>query len=546
MTAVPTGATAEGVPPPSAIVETDKGLKKSAIGLLSSIVIGTASVAPAYSLAATLGLVVAAVGLQSPIIMLLAFVPMLFIAFGYQGLNEIDPDCGTTFTWGARVFGPKTGWLGGWAIIVADIIVMANLAQIAGGYGFQLVGATGLANSTGWTEVAGIIWIIVMTLICYIGIEVSVNLQRVLLSLELVMLALLAVVALVKVYGSNAPAGSIHIAASWFNPFNVPSFSALTQGLLLAVFIYWGWDTAVSVNEETKDKSKTPGRAAVISTVLLLVTYGIVTVSAQAFAGVGTTGNGLANGDNVGDVLSGLGSSVFGTAGLGWFLSKLLVLMVLTSASASTQTTIMPTARTALSMAGHKAIPGKFARVHPKFQTPTWSTITMGLASIAFYVAFSQISSNVLSDSISSLGLAIAFYYGLTGLACFWFYIPLVRRGRRDGNTVWLKCILPLLGALILFAFFFYACHIYWSPSYGYTQWQMPFPPHWDIGGVFLTGIGALVIGIPLMYIQRLGSPSFFRGETVPKSKVEDRLSGGVLPGTITGNLGETTTDDTV
>ena len=502
-----------------------KGLKANALGLTSSIVIATASVAPAYSLAASLGLVVLSVGVQSPTIMLMAFVPMLFIAYGYQGLNEIDPDCGTTFTWGARVFGPKTGWMGGWAIIVADVIVMANLAQIAGQYGFQLVGANGLAASAGWSEVAGIIWIAVMTLICYIGIEVSARMQVALLSIELLMLGVLSITALVKVYDGHAPKGSMHISGSWFNPFDIPSFSALTLGLLTALFIYWGWDTAVSVNEETKDKSKTPGRAAVLSTVLLLVTYGIVTVAAQAFAGVGTTGNGLANANNVGDVLSGLGTSVFGSAGLGWFLAKLLVLMVLTSASASTQTTIMPTARTALSMAGHRAIPTHFARVHPRFQTPTWSTITMGLASIAFYAAFIQISSNVLSDSISSLGLAIAFYYGLTGLACFWYYLPLVRRGRRDGNTVWLKCIFPLIGALILFAFFFYACHIYWSPGYGYTQWQMPFSPHWDIGGVFLTGIGALVLGIPLMYIQRFANPPFFRGETIPKTKATDLVA---------------------
>jgi len=500
----------------------DKGLKSDALGLLSSIVIGTASVAPAYSLAATLGFVVAAVGLQSPIIMLLAFVPMLLIAFGYQGLNEYDPDCGTTFTWGARVFGPKTGWLGGWAIIAADVIVMANLAQIAGGYGFQLVGANGVAQSAGWTEVAGIIWIVLMTLICYIGIEVSAWLQKVLLTVELVMLALLSITALVKVYGSHPPAGSIHIAGSWFNPLDVSSFSTLTSGLLLAVFIYWGWDTAVSINEETKDKSKTPGRAAVLSTVLLLVIYGVVTVSAQAFAGVGDKGLGLANSDNSGDVLSGLGGAIFGTTGFGWFLSKLLVLMVLTSASASTQTTIMPTARTALSMASHGAIPRGFARVHPRFRTPSWSTIGMGIASIAFYAALTKISGNVLSDSISSLGLAIAFYYGLTGIACFWHYLPQVRAARRTGGAgaqrkLWLYCVLPLLGGLTLWTFFGYACHIFWDPSYGSTHWDMPFAPHWSIGGVFLTGIGALVIGIPLMYVYRFVRPAYFRGEVLRK-----------------------------
>ena len=103
------------------------------------MVIGVASTAPGYSLAAVLTLVVAAVGLQSPAVLILAFVPMLFIAASYYYMNRADPDCGTTFSWVTRAMGPWAGWIGGWAIIVADIIVMANLAQIAGLYGFLLV-----------------------------------------------------------------------------------------------------------------------------------------------------------------------------------------------------------------------------------------------------------------------------------------------------------------------------------------------------------------------------------------------------------------------
>ncbi len=60
------------------------------------------------------------------------------------------------------------------------------------------------------------------------------------------------------------------------------------------VFIYWGWDTALSVNEETKDPAKTPGRSAILSTLILVVTYGIAIFGAQSFAGIGTTGIGLA------------------------------------------------------------------------------------------------------------------------------------------------------------------------------------------------------------------------------------------------------------
>ena len=116
-----------------------KGLKSGALGLISSTVVGVASTAPAYSLAATLGFVVVLIGPKSPIVTILAFVPMLLISFAYNELNKADPDCGTIFTWGTRAFGPRTGWMGGWAIVAADVLVMASLAQIAGQYVFLLV-----------------------------------------------------------------------------------------------------------------------------------------------------------------------------------------------------------------------------------------------------------------------------------------------------------------------------------------------------------------------------------------------------------------------
>src|SRR5580698_6317484 len=169
----------------------DKGLKSGALGLFSSVVVGVASTAPAYSLAATLGFVVIAIkGLQSPIIAILAFVPMLFISYAYKELNNADPDCGTTFTWATRAFGPKTGWFGGWGIVAADILVMASLAQIAGQYVFLLFGAKSIGGnpSSGWVLLVGIIWMILMTYICYRGIEVSAMLQRALLGIEIVIL----------------------------------------------------------------------------------------------------------------------------------------------------------------------------------------------------------------------------------------------------------------------------------------------------------------------------------------------------------------------
>src|SRR5881296_183746 len=162
---------------------TDKGLKSGALGLISTTVIATASVAPAYSIAATLVFVVGAVALQAPAVAVLAFIPMLLCSIGYSELNKADPDCGTTFTWATRAFGPRTGWAGGWAIVAADVLVMASLAQVAGQYVFLLFGTKSIGgNATSvWVLLVGVAWIAAMTYICYRGIEVSAAFQRVLL-----------------------------------------------------------------------------------------------------------------------------------------------------------------------------------------------------------------------------------------------------------------------------------------------------------------------------------------------------------------------------
>src|SRR5215475_15184007 len=151
--------------------QVDKGLKSGALGLVSTTVIGVASTAPAYSLAATLGFMVAVVGLGSPIVAVLAFIPIFLTSIGYNELNKADPDCGTTFTWGTRAFGPRTGWAGGWAIVASDVLVMASLAQVAGQYIFLLFNnkSIGQDAASGWVLLVGVGWIVFMTFICYVG-----------------------------------------------------------------------------------------------------------------------------------------------------------------------------------------------------------------------------------------------------------------------------------------------------------------------------------------------------------------------------------------
>ena len=464
-----------------------KGLKTDAIGYISNLVISVASTAPAYSLAATLGFIVAVVGVgpHSPAVLIVSFIPILFVSVAYRFLNLADPDAGTTFAWVTRAFGPQIGWVNGWAIFLADIIVMASLAVIASQYTFDLWNG----HPHTWALIVGaVIWISVMTWICYRGIELSARIQTMLLSLEIFTLALFAVVALVKVYTGH-PAASMHVSAEWFNPFNL-SWAALIDGVLLGIFIYWGWDSGVAVNEESRDRHRGPGKAAVISTVLLLVIYVVVSTAAQAFHGTKFLSA------NSADVLSPLGHGVLGSP-----LYKLLIISVLTSASASTQTTILPTARTTFSMARWGAISPAFGRVHPRFYTPTFSTVLMGVLSIVWTVLLLALNpnQNVLGDTISALGFSVCFYYGFTGLACAVYFRRDVFKSLRN---FFFAGLIPVVGGLMMGYVAIKAFSYYNTAGNNYSKAVL------GIQTPILAGVGGLILGVILMF----ASWPFFTG----------------------------------
>ena len=472
-----------------------KGLALGKLGLWGSTVIGIASTAPLFSLAATLGFVIIAVGAQAPVAFLLAFVPMLFTAFAYRELNNEVPDCGTVFTWAAKAFGPRTGWMAGWSIGIAGVLVMANLAEIASSYLLRLVGDGSLADNQFVVTLFGCVIIAAMTWVSLRGIQIGERMQQVLLAIQYLAMAAFVVGCLVGYFTGNAP-DPTPPSASWFNPFRADG-SGMVQAVLLALFIYWGWDSCLALTEETRDPRRTPGRAATLSTLILLITYVGVTIVAMMYAGIGSSGTGLANEAHADDVFSGLAGMALGQ--MGWFL----VIAVAVSALSSSQTTILPTARGTFAMGIYKALPRRVAVLHPVTQTPTFSTLLIGVTSIIYYAGMNLISTNVLGDSVLSIGLAIAFFYGIASFACIAYF-------RKNLFDTWRNAIFrfafPLLGGIFMTWAFVQSAIDMAHPDYGSSQL-------FGVGGAFLIGIGSLVLGALLMFLWALlpGSRDYFQ-----------------------------------
>lgn len=481
-------------------IHVGKGLNEGALGVVGSTVIGLASTAPLYSLAATLGYVIVAVGAQAPLVFIVACIPMVFAAFAYQELNREMPDCGTTFVWGTKAFGPVTGWIGGWSVAVASVMVLANVGEISGKYFWLLLGNEEFASDRVIVIATSVVFMAVMTFVSTVGVQIGERLQMVLIAIQIIAMVLFGVLALLNAQNGSNP-DSISFDWNWFNPAQLTSWSGFMEAVLLALFIYWGWDTCLALNEETKNPRKTPGRAALSSIAILIVLYVGISVAVMMFAGFGDTGFGLTNAENLDDVFSVLGGVLFGP--WGWFL----LLGVMLSAASSTQTTILPTARGTLSMAVYRALPAKFAELHPKFKTPWFSTTVMGAAAIIYYVGMSILSEDMLADSLTSMGLAVALYYAITSFACVWYFRDTLRDSARN---LWMRGIFPALGGLLLGYAFVQSAIDMISVDYSYTVL-------FGIGGAFVIGVGAILLGFVVMGLWwiRPNSRVYFRGESL-------------------------------
>ena len=425
--------------------------------------------------------------------LLVSFLPMLLIAGAFAALNRVDPDCGTTFSWVTRALGPWTGWIGGWAIAMTGVLVLGSLAEV--GVRFTLL-AVGL---DGWAESTPVVMGLSVAARRGHGGRLRPGHRALLAAAERADRGPDRGAGGLRRRGAGAgpqrdsPFGGVTPEWNWLDPFGSGG-AALTGGLLLGVFAYWGWESAVNLTEETRDPRRAPGRAGVWSTVVLLVTYLGVATAVLSFAGTGWLAG---NADEEEAVFALLSTRVLG----GW--DWVVLVAVATSAIASTQTTIIPASRTGLSMARRGALPRRFASISPAHRTPDVSTWWVAGIGVAWYVGVGLISENALFDSITGLSLLIALYYALTGLACAVYFR---RRLFSSVRNLLLLGVGPLTGAAMLAWLLVLSVRDLADAENSYTgqAWLGVGPP-------LVIGVGVMVVGAGLMLWWRRRDTAFWR-----------------------------------
>jgi len=452
-------------------------LEPNAIGVTQDTVIGLANVGPTLSVGLVMVGLAAAAAYGSVPVIILCMLPLLVIANAYRRLNLWQANAGASFEWVGRAINPYLGFLTGWIMIAANLLGTIAATVVLAPSVLAVFGSS--ANSK-WPNIfIATAVLAVMLVIAIVGIRPTALVQVAMASVEYTILIGFSIAGLVAVISHRH--GTFPITSGWFSLSGIGGKGDLAAGLLLAVFLFAGWDATVYVNEEVKHRSINPGRAAIYAVAILAVIYILAQLGLQ---GAVSPAKLQANSSSA---LVYIAQSL---AGSGW--AKVMALSLALSVTASVGVGIVSLARISYGMAARRVLPAILGHVNHRFSTPAIASVVMGVALIVItwvYLLSTSVA-NLFTTLIGVDGLLYATFYILTAFAVIAYYWPRIRSSLWD---MLLAGILPLAAA-------------------GFLIWivvksvgTLPASGIWSLIGILASGILVMIL------VRIIMRPSFFQ-----------------------------------
>ncbi len=216
-----------------------------------------------------------------------------------------------------------------------------------------------------------------ITYVVFIGIKESRSASNVMVIIKL------AVVFLVIVLGAY------YVNPDNWSPFAPNGISGILKGVSAVFFAYIGFDAISTTAEECKDPQRDLPRGMIYSLIICTILYVTLALVLTGMVSYKTL--------DVGDPLA----AVFETRGLKWISGIVAVSAIIATASVLLVFQLGQP-RIWMSMSRDGLLPKIFSRLHPKYKTPSFSTILTGFV-VAIPALFLNLSTVLALTSIGTL-----------------------------------------------------------------------------------------------------------------------------------------------
>lgn len=348
---------------------------------------------------------------------------MAFTALSYASLGREYPVSGSVYAYASRAIGPAVGFLTGWALML-DYILSPVLLYVVSSTALHGI----VPEVPAWAF--GIVFVVANTLVNVRGIETASMVNRIALVLEILCLAVFAVLGVHWIMTDPSSKGfSLDpvFNASTFDP------NLVMSAVSLGVLSFLGFDGIATLAEEAKDARRGPGRAmmvslAIVGTLFAVQTYiaGCISPDGAAFAH---------DTDNAFYIVAGIagGKALSITCALATALSW----GIFTALAAQTAIS-----RILFAMGRDGNLPRVLSKIHPKYKTPYVATLFVGAVSLVLVLALGRFGTDTISLFVN-FGALTAFL--VLHVTVIWhFFIK-----KRDGK-VFAHLISPLIGFAVI------------------------------------------------------------------------------------------------
>lgn len=393
-------------------------------------VLSSASMGPAYSLASTMGPMVAVAGAFAPLSLLCVGAIMLCIAIGFAQLTRVAPNAGSSYSWIRMAFGSRTGAYGAWLLLLSNFFATMATAVPAGIYTLDLF-APERAQNPMWDAAVGALWIIASSVLLYVGIRPTALVTALALALEL---GVLLCTALAAVLLPHPAAAASAIPAHDTHAFTLSLFG-FVSAMTLGVWMSDGWEVSASASEEVDGDCRAAGRGGITG---LLVTIVVLAAAMSAYLHLGSPkGFGENQADAMRYVADLLGGGVW---------RPVIIATVLVSTSSTLWTTVLYLSRSVYAMGRDGVLPHALGRLDSR-REPLWALAAVAVLVTAceLVTGLSPTAADALTAVLNASSVFLGLLFILSAAAAVRFFWS-----RRE--AVWGGIAAPFVGLLTLTA----------------------------------------------------------------------------------------------